>query len=182
VLARPSLSLLLAGKTIVGGLLGGLIAVEAVKLWVGERTSTGDLYVFPLIVGIAVGRVGCLLTGLADDTHGVVTALPWGIDFGDGVPRHPTQLYEIAFLMLLAGMLALRRRRPLEPGGLFKLFMAGYLGWRLLIDLLKPAHFTLLGLTPIQLACLAGLGWYAPHLPRLLGLAPRALPDPAAAA
>lgn len=162
--------LLLAGKTIVGGLLGGLFAVELVKWWIGERTATGDLYAFPLIVGIAIGRVGCFLTGLADDTYGVATALPWGIDFGDGVARHPTQLYEIGFLALLAVALAWRARRPYPRGDLFKLFMVGYLGWRLAVDFIKPAHVTLLGITPIQLACLAGLAWYAPHLPRLFGI------------
>lgn len=168
------LRLLLAGKTIVGGLLGGLAATELVKWRIGERTATGDLYVFPLIVGIALGRVGCFLTGLADDTYGNATSLPWGIDFGDGIHRHPTQLYEIAFLALLAGALALRARRPYPRGDLFKLFMAGYLAWRLAVDFIKPAHVTWLGMTPIQLACVAGLLWYAPHLPRLLGIARRA--------
>ena len=133
----------------------------------------GDLYVFPLIVGIAVGRVGCFLTGLADDTYGTATSLPWGVDFGDGVARHPTQLYEIAFLAALAAALAWRARRPYPRGDLFKLFMAAYLGWRLLIDFIKPAHATLLGLSAIQLACIAGLAWYAPHLPRLLGFVRR---------
>lgn len=171
VLAHPGdVRLLLAGKTIVGGLLGGLVAVEVVKKRLGERTATGDLYVFPLIVGMAVGRVGCFLTGLADDTYGTPTTLPWGVDFGDGIARHPTQLYEIAFLALLAGVLAWRARRPHERGDLFKLFLAAYLGWRLAIDFIKPAHVTVLGLNPIQLACVAGLAWYAPHLPRLLGL------------
>lgn len=177
VLAHPSLAMLLHGKTIVGGLLGGLAAVELVKWRIGERTPTGDLYVFPLIVGIAVGRVGCFLTGLADDTYGTPTALPWGVDFGDGIARHPTQLYEIAFLALLAVALAWRARRPHPRGDLFKLFMVAYLGWRLLVDFLKPAHVTVLGLSPIQLACLAGLAWYAPHLPRLLGIGRRA-PSP----
>ena len=174
---------LMAGKTIVGGLLGGLAATELVKWRVGERTATGDLYVFPLIVGIAIGRVGCFLTGLADDTYGTATALPWGIDFGDGIRRHPTQLYEIAFLALLAGALAWRARRPYPRGDLFKLFMAGYLAWRFGVDFIKPAHVTLLGITPIQLACLAGLAWYAPHLPRLLGLRRATAPaDPASLA
>ncbi|HET7234161.1 MAG TPA: hypothetical protein VFJ16_29375, partial [Longimicrobium sp.] len=48
--------------------------------------------------------------------------------------------------------------------------MVGYLAWRLAVDFIKPAHVTLLGMTPIQIACLAGLAWYAPHLPRLFGL------------
>jgi prolipoprotein diacylglyceryltransferase len=180
VLAHPGdVRILLAGKTIVGGLLGGLAAVELVKWRLRETTATGDLYAFPLIVGIAVGRVGCFLTGLADDTYGIATRLPWGVDFGDGIPRHPTQLYEIGFLALLACALAWKARRPYPRGDLFKAFMAAYLAWRLAVDFLKPQHVMLLGMTPIQLACVAGLAWYAPHLPRLLGLARRnASPSP----
>jgi phosphatidylglycerol---prolipoprotein diacylglyceryl transferase len=85
-------SVLLGGKTIVGGLIGGLVGVELVKLAMGIRRSTGDLYAPALAVAIAVGRVGCLLTGIADDTSGTPTSLPWGMDLGDGIQRHPTQL------------------------------------------------------------------------------------------
>jgi len=162
------LSFLLAGQSIVGGLLGGLLAVELVKGRIGLRTATGDLYALPLTLAIAVGRIGCFLTGLADDTSGVATRLPWGIDFGDGIPRHPTQLYEIAFLLLLGLLLWRRARQPHTEGDLFKLFMVGYLGWRLLVDAIKPYHHVLFGLCTIQLACLAGLLYYAPHIPRLL--------------
>jgi prolipoprotein diacylglyceryltransferase len=52
-----------------------------------------------------VGRIGCFLTGLADNTYGTPTGLPWGVDFGDRIHRHPTQLYEIAFLMILIPLL-----------------------------------------------------------------------------
>src|SRR5580698_3003426 len=86
------------GKTIVGGLLGGWLAVELVKKLMDIRRRTGDLFVIPLCIGIAVGRIGCLLAGLADDTYGKPTSLPWAVNFGDGVGRHPTQLYEILFL------------------------------------------------------------------------------------
>src|ERR1041385_2266405 len=68
---------LLGGKTIVGGLIGGLIAVEWIKRRLGVVVSTGDLLTRPLILGIAVGRVGCFLSGLADRTYGVATSLPW---------------------------------------------------------------------------------------------------------
>ena len=83
--------MLLGGKTIVGGLIGGLVGVELVKLAMGIRRSTGDLYAPALAVAIAIGRIGCLLTGVADDTSGTPTSLPWGMDLGDGVSRHPTQ-------------------------------------------------------------------------------------------
>ena len=159
---------LVAGKTIVGGLIGGLIAVEWVKRRLGVVQATGDLLVVPLVIGLAVGRAGCFLTGLSDRTHGLATALPWGIDFGDSVPRHPTQLYEIAFLLLLLAGLAALKQHPLVSGDRFKLFMVAYLAFRLAADFIKPAAHVA-GLSIIQWACLATLAFYAPHVPRLIG-------------
>ena len=102
--------LLLGGKTIVGGLVGGLIAVESVKRLRGIRVATGDLLALPLVLGIAIGRIGCFLSGLEDQSYGIATGLPWGVDFGDGIARHPTQLYEIVVLAGLGAMLIVRAR------------------------------------------------------------------------
>ena len=144
------------GKTIVGGLLGGWLAVEFVKRMTVIRNRTGDLFVLLLCVGIAVGRVGCLLAGMADDTYGKPTGLPWGVDFGDGVARHPTQAYEIVFLLMLAAFLSWRTRKPHREGALFRIFLAAYLAWRLVIDFLKPQPLVA-GMNMIQWACIAGL-------------------------
>jgi prolipoprotein diacylglyceryltransferase len=144
----------LSGKTIVGGLLGGWIGVELAKKKMRIESSTGDATVFPLLLGMAVGRIGCFLTGLADHTYGVATTLPWGVDFGDGIARHPTQLYDIVFLAALA--LVFARTRALPNGMLFRVFCASYLGYRFLIEFLKPRE-VYLGLSAIQIACLAGL-------------------------
>lgn len=156
--------LLLTGQSIVGGLLGGLIGVEAAKLLSGQRASTGDRFVFPLLLAIGVGRIGCFLAGLNDATYGLPTTLPWGVDFGDGLPRHPTQLYEIVFCIALAAVLA-RWRAPLAatPGLRFKLMLSTYLLWRLGIDTIKPVHHPWpLGLSGIQWLCLAALSIYLP--------------------
>ena len=158
---------LAAGKTIVGGLIGGLIAVEWIKRRLGIEVATGDLLAVPLVVGIAIGRIGCFLSGLADRTYGVATALPWGVDFGDGVARHPTQLYEIAFLAAL-GALLLASPRGLPLGDRFKAFMIAYLAFRLAIDFIKPA-VRMGGLSTIQWAALATIAYYAPHAPRVFG-------------
>ena len=104
------------GKTMVGGLLGGWAGVEIAKKILRVAHSTGDLFVFPLIVGMCLGRVGCFLTGLPDHTYGNATSLPWGVDFGDG-PRHPTQLYEIAFLLLLGFALIFRADARIQMAG-----------------------------------------------------------------
>lgn len=150
---------MLGGKTVVGGLLGGLIAVELTKKLVGEWRSTGDLFALPLAAGMAIGRVGCFLTGLSDQTFGLPTRLPWGIDFGDGIRRHPTQLYDIFFLVALIAMLTWLQPKLQQSGDLFKTFMILYLAWRLCIDFLKPsAQFA--GLASIQWACVLGLLYY----------------------
>ena len=108
----------------------------------------------------AIGRIGCFLTGLDDHTYGIPTSLPWGVDFGDGIPRHPTQIYEIIFLLLLAAMIVRRSQQPHENGDLFKLFMVGYMAFRLLVDFLKPG-VTVAGLSLLQWACVAVLVYYA---------------------
>jgi prolipoprotein diacylglyceryltransferase len=156
------------GKTIVGGLLGGWAGVEIVKWVTGVRSRTGDLFALPLCVGIAIGRIGCFFAGLADDTYGVATTLPWGVDFGDGVRRHPTQLYEFLFLMVLAAVLWWWERQKtnaagaevrsgwLAEGQVFRGFLAAYLGGRLVIDFLKPQP-RVGGMNWIQWACVAGL-------------------------
>ena len=154
---RHELAGWIGGKTIVGGLLGGWAGVEIAKKRVGITHSTGDAFVFPLIFGMAVGRIGCFLTGLDDHTYGIATTLPWGVNFGDGIFRHPTQLYDIVFLAGLAIVLALAAR-PLVNGRLFQLFLAAYLGWRFLVEFVKPHYaYTPLRLSAIQLASLGGL-------------------------
>lgn len=142
------------GKTIVGGLLGGWLGVELVKRLTGIRSRTGNLFAVPLCVGIAVGRIGCFIAGLADDTYGKPTRLPWAVDFGDGVGRHPVQIYEILFLLALA--LFLLRPTHWRDGTQFRVFLAGYLAWRLVIDFLKPQPL-IHGLNLIQWMCIAGL-------------------------
>jgi len=152
---------LLEGKTIVGALLGGLVGVEAVKRAIGVSGSSGDAFALPLIAGIAIGRIGCFLAGLDDHTYGNPSALPWAMDFGDGIPRHPTQLYEIAFLVALAIGLLRRRRAFDRAGDLFRAFMIAYLLFRLAIDFIKPLPYPYFGfLSGIQLLCLGGLVYY----------------------
>jgi phosphatidylglycerol:prolipoprotein diacylglycerol transferase len=161
---------LLGGKTIVGALIGALFAVEAAKKYMGISRRTGDLFVVPLCVGIALGRVGCFLTGTDDHTAGRATSLPWGVNFGDGVARHPTQLYEILFAVLLAAVILAFSRRAHREGDLFKLFMVGYFAFRLCVDFLKPDIRVLTGLSSIQWACVLMLLYYAPDVLRWLGV------------
>jgi phosphatidylglycerol---prolipoprotein diacylglyceryl transferase len=145
-------SYLMGGRTIVGGLAGGLVAVEGTKRLIGLRTRTGDLYALPLCLGIAVGRIGCFLTGVDDDTWGRATQLPWGMKAGDGLVRHPAPLYEILFLgILAAGLSRWRPRLRARPGREFQVFLAAYMSFRFAVDFIKPQFTTILGMTPIQI-------------------------------
>ncbi|WP_282936152.1 prolipoprotein diacylglyceryl transferase family protein [Paenibacillus sp. RC67] len=177
-----SYTYLMEGKTIVGGLLGGLIGVEWVKKRVGITRSTGDDMALPIILGMAIGRIGCFMTGLDDHTYGTPTSWITGVDFGDGIPRHPTQLYEVVFLLLLGGSLLIwkyknRVRTPqssftsrtIPDGALFQLFMTGYLLFRLFIDFIKPTLHPFVGLNNIQLSCLAGLIYYITLMSKWIG-------------
>ena len=80
----------------------------------------------------------------------MATSLPWGVDFGDGIHRHPTQLYESIFCLILAGALWLRTRSPYQNGEIFQLMVIAYLSWRFLVEFIKPRE-TYAGLSPIQL-------------------------------
>ncbi|WP_457418166.1 prolipoprotein diacylglyceryl transferase [Roseateles sp. P5_E7] len=165
-------TLIWPGQSIVGGLLGGLISVEIAKKLTGQTRSTGDAMVLPIAVGLAIGRIGCFLAGLHDDTYGLPTALPWGVDFGDGVARHPTQLYEIAVVLPLG--LALHRARFATPSLVFKLFLSAYLLWRFGVEFLKPVPVAYpLGLSGIQWTCLVALAVYTPLVLRAWRRPPR---------
>ncbi len=160
---------LLAGKSIVGALLGGVLGVETAKRLAGVQGSSGDAFVLPLTIGMCIGRVGCFLAGLPDHTYGIATSLPWGVDFGDGIPRHPTQLYEIAFLLAQFALIHARREYFARPGDRFRAFMVGYLVFRLLVEFIKPVFYAYpLGLSGLQWLCVAGLAYYARDIPCIL--------------
>lgn len=161
------LDYLASGRTIVGGLLGGTLAVEWIKSKTGVRHRTGDLFALPLTLAIATGRIGCFMAGLTDHTYGFQTALPWGVDFGDGIARHPTQIYEMLFMLLLAIWIKHLKSIPHREGDLFRTFLVGYLAFRFAVDFLKPdARFA--GLTAIQWCCALGILTYWRDIPYLL--------------
>lgn len=148
-------------KTVLGGFLGGLLAVEITKKIIGERRASGDLFVYPIMLALIIGRTGCFSMGIYEETYGLPTTLPWGMFLGDAFPRHPVALYEIVFLILLwAGIAGYERYGLLENGMRFKLFLIAYLVFRFFLDFIKPHYPVAAGLSSIQLACLAGLIYY----------------------
>jgi phosphatidylglycerol---prolipoprotein diacylglyceryl transferase len=128
------------GRSIVGALAGAIIAVELFKMRRGIGGSTGLIFVPAFATSVMVGRWGCYLSGLDDHTYGTPTTLFWGHDFGDGVPRHPVQIYEsvtMAFFLCVAIAL-ISRRDPFFMRNGFYVMVLVYSGQRFLWEFLKP--------------------------------------------
>lgn len=92
------------------GLWGGplaylAVAVTGVALFGHERAKLFDLVVFTLPIPMILAKVACLVNGCC---YGAPTDVPWALSFPlgakapSGIPRHPTQLYEIIVLIVIA--------------------------------------------------------------------------------
>lgn len=134
-LSAPILS-----HSIAGGLVGAIAAVELWKWRHGVNRSTGGPFVIPLAIGIVIGRWGCLFAGLPDATFGTPTGLPWAVDLGDGIGRHPVQVYEslsmLAFLIVYWRALVAGRRWAVDHG--FHAFVLAYAVQRFAWEFFKP--------------------------------------------
>jgi len=156
------------GKTIMFGMVGGYFGVELAKAVVDVRQKTGDSFAVPAAVAIAIGRIGCFQAGCC---FGCETSLPWGTDFGDGLSRHPTQLYEALFHFTAAAVLFILQQRGLFRTQLIKLYFIAYFVYRFFSEFIRPEARLWLGLTGYQWAALvfiplfAGLWWHDRHQP-----------------
>ena len=161
-ISQKTIIQILNTKTIMGGLFGGLLGVEFSKKCIDETNSSGDLFVFPIILGIFIGRIGCFLSGINEFTYGNETASIYGMNLGDGILRHPTSLYELVFLILLFFVLKqIQNKIVLKNGDLFKWFMTSYFTFRFFIEFLKPNVFYTFGLSSIQILCIICLIYYS---------------------
>jgi len=140
-----------AGITWYGGLMGGALAgVIGCRVHNVSTLSFANAVAPALAVGQALGRIGCFLVG---DDYGKVTSVPWGLSFPQGAPPtletvHPTQLYEVAWLLPVAAFLWWRRdRSPFLLGEYLALNGAG----RIVIEHWRVNEKVLLGLTEPQL-------------------------------
>jgi phosphatidylglycerol---prolipoprotein diacylglyceryl transferase len=144
------------GKTVITGLAGAYVAVEAAKAVLGVRVKTGDSFALPLALALAVGRWGCFCNGCC---YGTETSLPWGVAFAmpDGTTRvcHPTQAYESLFHLGMAFVLAELMRRGLLARQRLKFYLIAYAAYRFLTEFIRPEPPWLLGLTFYQWAALA---------------------------
>ncbi len=129
------------GFVFYGGFVAAVVALALLGRRYGLRFwPTADALAPGLALGHAFGRLGCFLAGCC---YGEVTSGAWAVHFpegslvGDGLPRHPTQLYEAGALLLLFALLALWHRRRRFQGQVFLLYLALYGAARFLIEMLR---------------------------------------------
>ena len=148
-----------SGKSLIGALAGGYLAIALAKRAFGYTRSTGDAYAFAIPVATAIGRIGCFLSELP---LGTPTTLPWGISVspvqaalfpacpGCDVPMHPTMLYEILFNLLAATAVWRYRRRVPANGDALKLYLLAAGCFRFLVEFIRTSPREWLGLTAPQ--------------------------------
>ncbi|MHC4050884.1 prolipoprotein diacylglyceryl transferase [Bradyrhizobium sp. 25ACV] len=151
-------------RSVEGALAGGIVAIELYKWSAGIAARTGARFALPLALGIAIGRIGCYFAGLDDFTYGTPTTLPWAHDFGDGILRHPVQLYESAAMVVFALLyvLAVVNRNAFVITNGFYLVLVYYGAQRFVWEFLKPygpliGPFTLFHLLSLSILLYAGV-------------------------
>lgn len=160
------------GLSWYGGFIGGVGSGLATIAWRRLPIVPVLAAATPaLALGHLIGRIGCFLVG---DDYGRPTDLPWGIAFPEGLPPttvevHPTQLYEAAFLGVLAVALLRWRRRGVGDATVLGRYLVLAGTARFAIEFLRINPAVLAGLTVAQLASLglAGAGalllWLSPR-------------------
>jgi phosphatidylglycerol:prolipoprotein diacylglycerol transferase len=139
------------GLAIHGGILGGLLVCllytrrQKISFWKFADTLTPSL-----ILGQAIGRIGCFFNG---DAHGYPTDLPWGLVYSPespagqmfpGQPLHPTQLYEMVFNVIIFGVLWKFRKKIKVDGHLFLLYVILYSAARIFVEHFRADKLTYL--------------------------------------
>lgn len=147
ILSNFSLPVILSGRTLLGGLIGGFIAVELTKKYLNINVKRGNLFAPAIAIGVAIGRIGCFLRGCC---YGKPTDLPWGVNFGDGVLRHPTEIYEAVFMLGMFIYLESIKNKVKEPGKMFRILMLGYFIFRFFNEFLRTEPVVFFGLTFYQ--------------------------------
>jgi phosphatidylglycerol:prolipoprotein diacylglycerol transferase len=151
-----------------GGFIGGALAVilNGWRLRVPLRW-TMQLAAPALAAAYALGRVGCFLV---NDDYGGPTSLPWGVKFPNGSPPstaanlhgfgvivppgvdpstvltvHPTQLYEVAAMLVAFALLWVLRKNGRPVGWLFGAYLVFAGVERFLVEILRAKDDRLLG-------------------------------------
>jgi phosphatidylglycerol:prolipoprotein diacylglycerol transferase len=147
------------GIAVYGGFVGGVVtgAVAAWKLGLPVWTCL-DAAAPGMLVGQAVGRIGCFING---DAWGAPTGCACGVVYWNehalvppdliGVPTHPYPLYEIGAVAVLLALLWATRGRSTRPGTAFLVTTIGYGIIRFGLSFVRQETVIVFGLQEAQL-------------------------------
>ena len=146
------------GKSVLGALLGGYAGVEIAKKAIGYTAPTGDWFAIVAPLGIALGRVGCLLHGCC--TGVVCQPAWWTLRDAAGVDRWPAVPVELGFNVAAIALFATLRRAGKLRDQLFHIYLIAYGLFRFGHEFLRATPRLSHGITGYQIAALAvaGLG------------------------
>jgi phosphatidylglycerol:prolipoprotein diacylglycerol transferase len=151
------------GIAVYGGFIGGVLAgaLAAWKLGLPVWRCL-DAAVPAMLVGQAIGRIGCLING---DAWGAPIGCPCGVVYWHehalippdliGVPTHPYPLYEMAAVAVLLAVLWTARGRLDRPGTAFLVATLGYGAIRFVLTVVRQETVIAFGLQEAQLIALA---------------------------
>ena len=178
-----------AGLVFLGGLMGGTLGVTFVinknnLSWI----TFADIVAPLLILGYAIGRIGCLLVG---DDYGLPTHLPWGIEFPNGLPPstysifqtyypwvnldnfepgvlsvHPTPIYETIIGGLIFYYLYQKRTSVTIVGSLFFTYLILAGTERFIVEFLRLNEKYFIGLSGAQMISILMISigaWFLMH-------------------
>ena len=129
------------GLSFHGGLVGGLIAG-----WLFARRrkisflNLCDVCIVPIALGQALGRIGNFING---ELYGRITNVPWAVQFpGAEGYRHPSQIYEALYDILIFIVLFSLRKSKMKHGSLLALFLVLYSIFRFVTEYFRePTAF-----------------------------------------
>ncbi len=146
--AGVPLSYLIAhsGKSIIGGIAGGYLAIVLSKRALGYRHSTGDCYAAAIPLALVIGRIGCFLSELP---LGTPTNLPWGMRASESAASqfascagctekmHPSMIYEIIFHLIALVVIVRYRKHVLVQGDTLKIYLLASALFRFLVEFVR---------------------------------------------
>ena len=146
-----------SGLVFLGGLAGGMLAVT---IYLRKKNEPwlmwADIVAPCLILGYAIGRIGCFLVG---HDYGIPPTLPWGMSFPRGAPPtyqevHPTQIYEAVLGLSIFFVLSRLRLKSKPLGSVFSFYLIFAGMERFLIEFIRTNEKYMLGLSGAQVISL----------------------------
>lgn len=157
---------LASGKTVLGALMGGWLAVEGVKKLSGIRQTTGDWFALVVPLGCALGRIGCILQGCC---AGAICppGTPFALADPAGNPRWPAAPLELVFQLFFLTIALTLQRFHAFSGQRFHLYLISYGLFRFLHEFHRdtpaphwtPFHLTVYQIAALALAAAAAIAW-----------------------